>query len=129
MLDHVGFEVSDFDRSKAFYEAALESIGIRFMMEPVAGAAGFGKETEHGPKPFFWISTRGRPAVTSAHVAFGVRTNEEVDAFHAAALAAGGTDNGAPGPRPIYHPGYYGAFVLDPDGNNIEAVCHSASGS
>jgi catechol 2,3-dioxygenase-like lactoylglutathione lyase family enzyme len=64
--------------------------------------------------------------VSGAHVAFGVRGTEEVDAFHAAALAAGATDNGAPGPRPIYHPGYYGAFVLDPDGNNVEAVCHRA---
>jgi catechol 2,3-dioxygenase-like lactoylglutathione lyase family enzyme len=93
-------------------------------MEPVEGSAGFGKDTEYGPKPFFWINARDRPAVSGAHVAFGVRTHGEVDAFHAAALAAGGTDNGAPGPRPIYHPGYYGAFVLDPDGNNVEAVCH-----
>jgi catechol 2,3-dioxygenase-like lactoylglutathione lyase family enzyme len=90
------------------------------------GAAGFGKETEHGPKPFFWIGERGRPSVSGAHVAFGVRSTEEVDAFHAAAIAAGGTDNGAPGPRPIYHPGYYGTFVLDPDGNNVEAVSHTA---
>ena len=128
MIDHVGFEVSDFARSKAFYEQALEPLGIRLMMEPVEGAsAGFGKDTERGPKPFFWIGSRGRPAVKGTHVAFGVRTPEQVDAFHAAALAAGGTDNGAPGLRPIYHPGYYGAFVLDPDGNNVEAVCHSAA--
>ena len=126
MLDHVAIEVSDFARSKAFYEAALEPLGIRLLMEPVEGSAGFGKDTEHGPKPFFWIDARGRPAVSGAHVAFGVRSIEQVDAFHAAALAAGGTDNGAPGPRPIYHPGYYGAFVLDPDGNNVEAVCHRA---
>ena len=88
---------------------------------------GFGKQTEQGPKPFFWIGERGRAAVSGAHVAFGVRTTAEVDAFHEAAIAAGGSDNGAPGPRPIYHPGYYGAFVLDPDGNNVEAVCHSAA--
>jgi catechol 2,3-dioxygenase-like lactoylglutathione lyase family enzyme len=125
MLDHVSIEVSDFERSKAFYEQALEPIGIRLLME-FEGAAGFGKETEHGPKPFFWIGARGRPAVSGAHVAFGVRDTEGVDAFHAAALAAGGTDNGAPGLRPIYHPGYYGAFVLDLDGNNVEAVCHRA---
>jgi catechol 2,3-dioxygenase-like lactoylglutathione lyase family enzyme len=62
--------------------------------------------------------------VSGAHIAFGVRDPAQVDAFHAAAVAAGGTDNGPPGPRPIYHPGYYGAFVLDPDGNNVEAVCH-----
>jgi catechol 2,3-dioxygenase-like lactoylglutathione lyase family enzyme len=122
MLDHVGLEVADFARSKAFYEAALEPLGMEFD----GVGAGFGKETEHGPKPFFWIGERGRTPVSGAHVAFGVRSTEGVDAFHAAALAAGGTDNGAPGPRPIYHPGYYGAFVLDPDGNNVEAVCHSA---
>jgi catechol 2,3-dioxygenase-like lactoylglutathione lyase family enzyme len=125
MLDHVGIEVSDLARSKVFYEAALEPLGSRLLME-FEGAAGFGKDTEHGPKPFFWIYARGRPAVSGAHVAFGARTTELVDAFHAAALAAGGTNNGAPGPRPIYHPGYYGAFVLDPDSNNVEAVCHRA---
>jgi catechol 2,3-dioxygenase-like lactoylglutathione lyase family enzyme len=125
MLDHVGIEAGDLERSKAFYETALEPLGIRLMME-LEGAIGFGKETEHGPKPFFWITSRGRPAVSGAHVAFGVRGPEQVDAFHAAALAVGGTDNGAPGLRPIYHPGYYGAFVLDPDGNNVEAVCHRA---
>ena len=128
MLDHIGIEVSDYPRSKAFYEAALEPLGIRLLMEFEGGGAGFGKETEHGPKPFFWIGERGRPPVSGVHVAFGVRSTEQVDAFHAAALAAGGADNGAPGPRPIYHPGYYGAFVLDPDGNNIEAVCHTAPG-
>jgi catechol 2,3-dioxygenase-like lactoylglutathione lyase family enzyme len=126
VLDHVGVEVSDFETSKAFYEKALEPLGIRPLMEYDGGSV-FGKETEHGPKPFFWIGERGRPPVSGAHVAFGVRSTEQVDAFHAAALAAGGTDNGAPGPRPIYHPGYYGAFVLDPDGNNVEAVCHTAA--
>jgi len=127
MLDHIGIEVSDLARSKAFYEQALEPLGIRLLMEPVEGTtAGFGKDTERGPKPFFWIGARGRTAVSGAHIAFGVRSAEQVDAFHAAAVAAGGTDNGAPGPRPIYHPGYYGAFVLDPDGNNVEAVCHRA---
>ncbi len=126
MLDHVGIEVSDFERSKAFYEGALEPLGIGLLME-FEGAAGFGRDTEHGLKPFFWIGSRSRPAVSGAHVCFGARTTELVDAFHAAALEAGGTDNGAPGPRPIYHPGYYGAFVLDPDGNNIEAVCHRAT--
>jgi catechol 2,3-dioxygenase-like lactoylglutathione lyase family enzyme len=128
MLDHVGIEVGDFARSKEFYEAALEPLGIRLLMEPVEGtSAGFGKDTPQGPNPFFWIGARGRPPVRGTHVAFGVRSTDQVDAFHAAALAAGGTDNGPPGPRPIYHPGYYGAFVLDPDGNNVEAVCHRAS--
>jgi catechol 2,3-dioxygenase-like lactoylglutathione lyase family enzyme len=126
MLDHIGVEVSDFEASRAFYEKALEPLGIGLLMEFEGVGAGFGKDLGHGPKPFFWIGERGRPAVSGAHVAFGVRSTEEVDAFHAAALAAGGTDNGAPGPRPIYHPGYYGAFVLDPDGNNVEAVCYTA---
>jgi catechol 2,3-dioxygenase-like lactoylglutathione lyase family enzyme len=125
MLDHVGIEVSDYPRSKAFYEAALEPLGISLLMEFAESAAGFGSETEIGPKPYFWIHARGRPVVTGTHLAFGARSDDLVDAFHAAALAAGGTDNGAPGPRPIYHPGYYGAFVLDPDGNNVEAVCHT----
>lgn len=123
MLDHVGIEVSDLARSKAFYEAALEPLGIRLLME-FEGTAGFGKDTEHGPKPFFWIGARSGPIVSGAHVAFGARSTELVDAFHEAALAAGGTDNGVPGLRPIYHPGYYGAFVLDPDANNVEAVYH-----
>jgi catechol 2,3-dioxygenase-like lactoylglutathione lyase family enzyme len=125
MLDHVRLEVADFAASRAFYESALEPLGIRLLMER-EGAAGFGAETEHGRKPFFWIGERGRQPVSGAHVAFGVRSTEEVDAFHAAALTAGAADNGAPGPRPIYHPGYYGAFVLDLDANNIEAVCHEA---
>jgi catechol 2,3-dioxygenase-like lactoylglutathione lyase family enzyme len=124
MLDHVGIEVGDMQRSRAFYEAALEPLGVKVVME-FDGAVGFGKETEQGPNPYFWLNARGRPATSGVHLAFGARTTDLVDAFHAAALAAGGSDNGAPGPRPIYHPGYYGAFVLDPDGNNVEAVCHT----
>ena len=126
MLDHVGLEVSDYERSKAFYAAALAPLGVRLLMEFGDSAAGFGEETEHGPKPYFWIQSRGRPVVSGAHVAFASRDRDGVDAFHAAALEAGATDNGAPGPRPVYHPQYYGAFVLDPDGNNVEAVCHRA---
>jgi catechol 2,3-dioxygenase-like lactoylglutathione lyase family enzyme len=126
MLDHIGIEVSDLSRSRAFYAAALEPLGIGLMME-FEGALGFGSETKHGPKPYFWLNARDRPVVSGVHVAFGARTPELVDAFHAAALAAGGSDNGAPGLRSIYHPGYYGAFVLDPDGNNVEAVHHRAS--
>jgi catechol 2,3-dioxygenase-like lactoylglutathione lyase family enzyme len=124
MLDHVGLEVTDFDRSKAFYAAALAPLGIGLVMEPMPQAAGFGSDLGSGPKPYFWIMARGRPPVSGAHVSFAAPDREKVDAFHAAALAAGGSDNGAPGPRPIYHPAYYGAFVLDPDGNNVEAVCH-----
>ena len=119
MLDHMGFDVSDYDRSKAFYERALAPLGLRLLMEPVPDAAGFGD----GQKPFFWISTRGA-AQTGIHVAFEADDRATVDAFHAAALDAGGTDNGAPGVREMYHPNYYGAYVLDPDGNNVEAVCH-----
>jgi catechol 2,3-dioxygenase-like lactoylglutathione lyase family enzyme len=124
MLDHVGIEVSDYGRSKAFYEAALAPLGVKLLMEFQSASAGFGGDTEHGPKPYFWIHSRGRPVVSGAHVAFAARDRDTVDAFHAAALDAGDTDDGAPGPRPIYHPGYYGAFVLDPDANNVEAVCH-----
>jgi catechol 2,3-dioxygenase-like lactoylglutathione lyase family enzyme len=126
VLDHVGLEVSDYHRAKEFYAAALAPLGVTLLMEFGDSAAGFGEETEQGPKPFFWIQSRGRPPVSGAHVAFAARDHAVVDAFHAAALAAGATDNGAPGPRPIYHPHYYGAFVLDPDGNNVEAVCHRA---
>ena len=121
MLDHVGFDVSDYDRSRAFYEKALAPLGLRLLMEPVPGVAGFGD----GEKPFFWIAARGAPQ-TGIHVAFEAESREVVDAFHAAALEAGGTDNGAPGVREIYHPTYYGAYVLDPDGNNVEAVFHAA---
>jgi catechol 2,3-dioxygenase-like lactoylglutathione lyase family enzyme len=120
MLDHVGFGVSDCQRSKAFYEKALAPLGVTLLMEPVQQAAGFGKDG----KPFFWIESRGRAVQGSLHIAFAVEDRETVDAYHAAALEAGGTDNGAPGVRAIYHPHYYGAYVLDPDGNNIEAVCH-----
>jgi catechol 2,3-dioxygenase-like lactoylglutathione lyase family enzyme len=120
MLDHVGLNVSDYDRSKAFYGKALAPLGLSLLMEPIPGVGGFGD----GQKPFFWIATgRGAP-VSGVHVAFETDDRETVDAFHAAALEAGGTDNGGPGVRSIYHPTYYGAYVLDPDGNNVEAVCH-----
>ena len=126
MLDHVGIEVSDYEHGKAFYAAALAPLGVRLLMEFQSASAGFGSKTEIGPKPYFWIYSRGRTVVSGAHIAFAAGDRDGVDAFHAAALAAGGVDNRAPGPRPIYHPGYYGAFVLDPDGNNVEAVCHRA---
>jgi catechol 2,3-dioxygenase-like lactoylglutathione lyase family enzyme len=122
VLDHIGFEVSDYARSKAFYTEALKPLGLELLMEPVDGAGGFGSRQDQ--KPYFWIAERGQPSVSGAHVAFATADREVVDAFHAAALAAGGSDNGAPGPRPIYHEHYYGAYVLDPDGNNVEAVCH-----
>ena len=120
MIDHAGFGVRDYAASKAFYEQALAPLGITLIMEPMGRAAGFGKDR----KPFFWLED-GRTPVTEVHVAFDAEDRATVDAFHAAALAAGGTDNGAPGVREIYHPTYYGAYVLDPDGNNVEAVCHT----
>ena len=119
MLDHVGLNVSDVGRSRAFYAQALAPLGIAPLLEIPGVGVGFGAHQ----KPFFWIAARP-PVTAGAHVAFHCEERGLVDAFHAAALAAGGTDNGAPGLRPHYHPGYYGAFVLDPDGNNIEAVCH-----
>lgn len=125
MLDHIGFGVTDFQRSQQFYTEALAPLGISLLMEVTAeqtGAAahaGFGKDG----KPFFWIGTGGRPGGPT-HVAFAADDRGSVDAFYRAALAAGGRDNGGPGVRAHYHPNYYGAFVLDPDGHNIEAVCH-----
>ncbi|MES2989731.1 MAG: VOC family protein [Pseudomonadota bacterium] len=126
MIDHVGFAVSNIDKSKAFYEAALAPLGITLLAtvppevtEAGGTALGFGKDN----KPFFWVGDNERVG-QGTHIAFAVDSRAEVDAFHKAALAAGGTDNGAPGIRAHYHPNYYGAFVLDPDGQNIEAVCH-----
>src|SRR4051812_37160499 len=121
MLDHVGFAVSDYARSRVFYEQALAPLGYSILLEPKGRAAGFGRDG----KPWFWIESDGRPVTGRLHVAFAADSRATVDAFHAAALAAGGTDNGAPGVRAIYHPTYYGAYVLDPDGHNIEAVCHT----
>lgn len=128
MIDHIGFSVSDLAASRGFYEGALAPLGLSVIMEVTEemtgghGAhLGFGRDGN----PFFWIGTGG-PASTGTHVAFAAADQAMVDAFHKAAMAAGGTDNGAPGLRPQYHPGYYGAFVLDPDGNNIEAVFHGA---
>ena len=120
MLDHVGVPVSDFARSKRFYEEALSPLGYELIMEPSVYAAGFGRSG----KPDFWIG-QGEPG-QAFHIAFAADDRAAVDAFYEVAIAAGGRDNGGPGLRPEYHPSYYGAFVLDPDGNNIEAVCHKA---
>ena len=125
MLDHAGFPVSDYARSKTFYLQALAPLGYVLVMEVQqddnhSPAAGFGA----GGKPDFWIGGEGglqRPI----HIAITAQSRAAVDAFHRAALAAGGKDNGAPGLRPHYHPNYYAAFVHDPDGHNIEAVCHT----
>jgi catechol 2,3-dioxygenase-like lactoylglutathione lyase family enzyme len=120
MFDHVGLNVKDYAASRAFYEQTLEPLGYGVVMAfDEWKACGFGTEQ----KPGFWIAQR-EPYGTGTHVAFTVDDRATVDAFHAAALAAGATDNGAPGLREEYHPTYYGAFVIDPDGNNVEAVCH-----
>jgi catechol 2,3-dioxygenase-like lactoylglutathione lyase family enzyme len=126
MLDHVGFAVTEFDRSKRFYIAALAPLSISLIMELTPEQTGLGSHAGFGAdgKPFFWIGNQGRP-LTGLHVAFTAASRQQVDEFHRAALRIGGKDNGAPGLRPHYHENYYGAFVLDPDGNNIEAVCHS----
>jgi catechol 2,3-dioxygenase-like lactoylglutathione lyase family enzyme len=116
--------VSDYGVSKPFYEGTLAPLGYAVQMEFAEWkTAGFGAD---GVPGHFWISERD-PLTTGTHVAFQARDRATVDAFHAAGLAAGGTDNGGPGVREHYHPTYYSAFVLDPDGNNVEAVCHTAS--
>jgi catechol 2,3-dioxygenase-like lactoylglutathione lyase family enzyme len=126
MLDHIGFSTADLPRARAFYDAALKPLGISCLMEvtpEMTGSAdaflGYGRE-----RPQFWVGT-GQTHTPGIHVAFTAESRAMVDAFYRAALAAGGRDNGAPGLRPHYHPNYYGAFVRDPDGHNIEAVCHS----
>jgi len=125
MLDHIGISVADFERSKVFYTKSLAPLSIALMKDVSAaqtGAsahAGFGKDG----KPFFWIGT-GNHASGHLHIAFIAPRRSDVEAFYRAAIDAGGTDNGSPSPRPQYHPSYFGAFVLDPDGNNVEAVCH-----
>ncbi len=126
IIDHIGFPVGDIARSKAFYEAALAPLGIELMVEVTPEQTGGEAHLGFGAtgKPFFWLGT-GRKMTGTLHVAFSTGSRALVDAFHAAALKAGGKDNGAPGIRPHYHPNYYGAFVLDPDGHNVEAVCHT----
>lgn len=126
MLDHIGLSVSDYARSKAFYDAVLPTLGGACVMaitaEETGGTyegAGYGV----GGKPSFWIGSGGNTK-GSLHVAFLAPDRAAVDAFYAAAMSAGAKDNGPPGLRPHYHPDYYAAFVLDPDGHNVEAVCH-----
>jgi catechol 2,3-dioxygenase-like lactoylglutathione lyase family enzyme len=127
MIAHIGIVVSDIERSKTFYTAALEPIGCRMIREygvtPIrsVASAGFGEP----PRAELWIY-QGDPGRVTAHIAFQVSKRALVDAFYDAAMAAGGKDNGKPGPRPQYSANYYGAFVLDPDGYNIEAVCKEA---
>jgi catechol 2,3-dioxygenase-like lactoylglutathione lyase family enzyme len=118
MLDHLAIGVRDLAASRAFYEAALAPLGFATVMEG-DGSVGLGPPA----RPIFWLVDR--EPTTAIHIAFQAADRERVDAFHAAALAAGGDDNGRPGLRPQYHPHYYGAFIHDPDGNNAEAVCHT----
>jgi catechol 2,3-dioxygenase-like lactoylglutathione lyase family enzyme len=125
MFDHIGISVTDYPKAKAFYAAALLPLGITFEMEVTPAETGrfwyggFGRDG----KPSFWIGN-GHDSTSGIHVAFAA-TRIQVDAFYKAALTAGAKDNGPPGLRPEYHPNYYAAFVIDADGNNIEAVCHS----
>lgn len=125
MIDHTGVGVSDYARALRFYTGAPAPLGYTLLMEVPRqhtggiGVAGFGQ----APKPDFWIH-EGAANKPPVHIAFRAASRAVVDAFHRAAIEAGGTCNGPPGLRPHYHPNYYGAFVLDPDGHNIEAVCH-----
>jgi catechol 2,3-dioxygenase-like lactoylglutathione lyase family enzyme len=125
MIDHMGFVVSDFAKSRLFYTQALAPLGYQVLMEMSVAqggvdAAGFGEPS----KPDFWIIGGGTATSPRLHVAFRASDRAAVNAFYKAAITAGGRDNGPPGLRPHYHPHYYGAFVLDADGHNIEAVCH-----
>ena len=120
MIDHTGVSVANVAKSKAFYRAALAPLGY----EAADGGRGSSPASASRPSRISG-SAKARPTSPPIHVAFSASTRAQVDAFHKAALAAGGRDNGAPGLRPHYHPNYYGAFVLDPDGHNIEAVCHA----
>jgi catechol 2,3-dioxygenase-like lactoylglutathione lyase family enzyme len=126
VLDHIGIAVTDYPRSREFYAKALAALGFVPVMDVTGEQTGSYEGTGFGPpgRPQFWIGngdTRSGPM----HIAFVAASRAAVDAFHQAAIAAGARDNGAPGVRAHYHPNYYGAFVFDPDGHNIEAVCHS----
>ena len=125
MIDHIGLHVRDVARATEFYLKALAPLGIGIVMQVSADETGHGAAVGFGAglKPFFWIGQSGEPS-GPLHVAFAAESRAAVDTFYHAALQAGGTDNGPPGLRPEYHANYYGAFVLDRDGNNIEAVCH-----
>lgn len=125
MIDHTGLEVSDPVLSRRFYEKALAPLGYQLMMEVPKEFTDGEVVLGYGvpPKPDFWIH-EGKPNEPRLHIAFRAENRKKVDEFYHAAIAAGGKDNGPPGLRPMYHPNYYGAFVLDPDGHNIEACCH-----
>lgn len=125
MIDHTGIDISNPQISRRFYEQALAPLGYVILMEVPKEVTGGVTVLGMGvaPKPDFWLH-EGMPQTPRVHIAFRADNRAQVDLFYKAAIAAGGKDNGPPGPRPHYHPNYYGAFVLDPDGHNIEAVCH-----
>ena len=124
MLDHVSIGVKNLKKAQAFYDAVLKPLGYKCVWD-IEGASGYGQNPQ---EPRFWLAEpeKGKAArhAPGAHVAFVATNRARVRAFHQAALEAGGKDNGQPGLRPQYHPNYYGAFVIDPDGHHVEAVCH-----
>jgi len=120
IIDHIGISISDYERSKQFYLKALKPLGIELVKE-VQGWAGFGQSE----KAEFWFGVSEKVNYPM-HIAFVAESRESVNQFYETAIAAGAKDNGKPGVRDIYHPNYYGAFVIDPDGHNIEAVCHKS---
>jgi catechol 2,3-dioxygenase-like lactoylglutathione lyase family enzyme len=122
MIDHFTLTVSNLGRSKAFYNRALAPLGYKLLMD-FGQAVGYGDEK----KPYFWLK-EGPEASRPMHIAFQAKNRAAVDAFHSAALAAGARDDGRPGLREMYHPNYYGSFVIELDGHPIEAVCHAAPG-
>jgi len=125
MIDHITIGVVDFERSTRFYDQTLAPLGVRRLFDVPAEHSDGVKVTGYGDdRPWFWLAEE-RATTGLMHIAFQAGTAADVDAFYAAALRAGGTDNGPPGLRPHYHASYYAAFVLDPDGHNIEAVCHT----
>ncbi len=132
MIDHMSFYATDYPKTKTFYEKVLAPLGYGLVREMVATwdpSWPTRRFCAFGPpnKPVLWLAeVKDEGRATARHVAFTAKDHAAVDAFHVAALEAGGKDNGAPGPRPVYHANYYGAFVIDPDGNNVEAVCHHA---
>lgn len=126
MIDHMGIGAGDFVASRRFYDAILAPLGMGVVMEVTAEESGGYHGVGYGlaGKPVFWVSSGGARG-TGVHVAFSAASRPQVDAFHEAGLRAGGKDNGPPGLRVHYHPSYYAAFLLDPDGVNVEAVCHA----
>lgn len=126
MIDHLGIEVADYAASRAFYARVLAALGHGIVMEVTRDVSGGYEGCGFGPpgRPHFWVGKGSGQPGRGSHIAFSAQSRAQVDAFHAAALAAGARDNGAPGLRPHYHSHYYGAFAIDLDGHNIEAVCH-----